>query len=527
MSFAVRLSADLLPVDPGSTVPLSVEVVNRGEEAEEFELSVEGLDPEWTAVPIPTFKADRQETHTEKVLFRPPRASESTAGNYPFVVHVRSLTTGESRATQGILQIKPFHHLSMEIAPKKGYLTATRKQNQYEVTLINLGNQEHTVQLSGSEPEDECTFEFENERVSVGPGQQKSVWVTVDTRTRRILGGGRLYGFTISGRSVETPALVCNAQAQLGYRSLLSPASLISLVLVIAVAVAWVMLIPKQPTLELKLNKSTITLGEAVELTWRSTNATEISIQLPDQTVSIIGQATGTRSITPTATGTISITGFAQRDTRRSRTVTQVLTVNEPAPVPEPRILQFNVRPREVAVGDSVTIQYRFGPEVTRAYLEPAGQELVLQLQQVEVTLDQPGRREFRIVAMNAQNKTVRSPAISVNAVAKSKANILLFEATPAELSGPEESVSIGWKTSNAAVVWLIVNGQRLQVDPEGTRTFNLPATTVFRLVVADADGVNAERRLEVKVAAPVPPPTEPPTDVPLPGPPTTAGAGG
>jgi uncharacterized membrane protein len=127
MSFAVRLSTDLVSVEAGATMPLTIEVVNRAEDADRFELEVEGLDPEWTAVPVPTFLIGGGETASEKVFFRPPRTPESLAGNYPFVVKVRSLSSGEQRTTQGVLQIQAYHHISAEISPKKGVVAAFRR----------------------------------------------------------------------------------------------------------------------------------------------------------------------------------------------------------------------------------------------------------------------------------------------------------------------------------------------------------------------------------------------------------------
>src|SRR6185503_11001728 len=97
MSFTIRLSQDLTAVEAGATVPLSIELTNKGEEADRYEMQVEGLDPEWTASPEPVFTVGQHEIHSQKVFFKPPRASESLAGNYPFVVRVRSLESGDAR----------------------------------------------------------------------------------------------------------------------------------------------------------------------------------------------------------------------------------------------------------------------------------------------------------------------------------------------------------------------------------------------------------------------------------------------
>lgn len=49
MSFSIRLANDEATVEPGSSVPVAFEIVNAGAKEEEFEISMEGLDPEWAA----------------------------------------------------------------------------------------------------------------------------------------------------------------------------------------------------------------------------------------------------------------------------------------------------------------------------------------------------------------------------------------------------------------------------------------------------------------------------------------------
>ena len=93
MSFSVRIAADLVSVEAGATVPLGIEIANRSDDQDRFEMEVEGLDPDWTAVPVPTFSADPRDIQTEKVFFKPPRVSESLAGTFPFVIKVRSLVS--------------------------------------------------------------------------------------------------------------------------------------------------------------------------------------------------------------------------------------------------------------------------------------------------------------------------------------------------------------------------------------------------------------------------------------------------
>ena len=161
MSFALRLASDLVQVDAGATVPLGVEASNRDDEADTYEIQIEGLDPEWTAVPVPSFTVDGHDIHTEKIFLKPPRVTESLAGTYPFVITLRSLNSGETRSAQGVLEIRPFHHVSVDVSPKKASISPFSKECTFDVTVMNLGNSEHTLQLFASDPDDECAFDFD------------------------------------------------------------------------------------------------------------------------------------------------------------------------------------------------------------------------------------------------------------------------------------------------------------------------------------------------------------------------------
>ena len=75
MPFTVLLSSDLISVEAGDNTPVTLQVVNKGEDVDRFEVEVEGLDAEWTTVPVPVFAIGPGETQSEKVFFRPTRSS--------------------------------------------------------------------------------------------------------------------------------------------------------------------------------------------------------------------------------------------------------------------------------------------------------------------------------------------------------------------------------------------------------------------------------------------------------------------
>ena len=233
----------------------AVEVQNLSDEKVEFELSLEGLEHHWTAVPVPTFGIEPGETRVERFFLKPPRDSESAAGNYPFVVKVRSLDSGESDTAQGSLAINPFYHLSLDVNPKKAAVTPLKRVVETMVTVANLGNVEQSVQLFANDVDDSFAYEFENEHVTLGPGQQREVKLTATSTQSGAFAPSQLHVVTASCRNVENPAYAATTQVHLEQRPLLSPAALIAAAAILLVVFLWILSIPKDPTVSMTLSK--------------------------------------------------------------------------------------------------------------------------------------------------------------------------------------------------------------------------------------------------------------------------------
>ena len=516
MSFTVRLTNDLVPVEAGATVPVSLEVTNKGTSADRYELQIEGIDPEWSAIPEPVFVVDPDDNHVEKLFIKVPRASESQAGNYPFVVRVRSLESGEARTAQGVIQVKPFNYLTMEIGPKKGLYSPTRKRNVFTATVLNLGNTPHTLQLFGSDPEEACTYEFDSEQIHVSPGQQKEVELEVVPTTTPFLSGSRLHGFSVSGRSVESPNLLTSAQAQLEQRPFITPATLTFLVFTFLIIAAWIALLPKPPQVSVSLSKQRVLKGETVRVSWRSEHAK--SVQILADGIALVSDAplNGETDYLATKAGTVIFTATAIRDQRQSEPDSGSLVVEEPAPSPKPAVT-LRAKRRTINLGESVELEYSVSNAV-EAYLQPGPQKLVLNLNSITVQPTREGSVTYEIVATGKDGQVAKS-AVTVNVLDKSKVVVLAFEAKPAKLEVGGGYVLISWQVSNAARIE--ISGGPDVVVPEnpsapGSQEFLVDKTTTFTIKALDQNGRSATKSIKVEVAQPVIPPID--QDVPPPG---------
>jgi hypothetical protein len=520
MSFIARLGTDVIAVETGATTPLSVEIVNRDDNADQFELVIEGLDPDWTAVPVPVVTIEGRESQQEKVFFKPPRVSESSAGNYPFVLKVRSLTSGEIRNVQGVLTVKHFDHLSLEISPKKGVISPTRKQNRFEVNLINLGNTEHTVQLFGSDPEEACAFEFDQQQLSVGPGQQKTVFVTVNPTGKSLVSGSRLFGFTLSARSLESPSVGAVAQAQLEQRPLLSIGAIIVTTLVVLLAGLWVALIPKPPTFELNVDRTTIERGQPVMISWKAgSDSTMVHLKAQDKAIYDGSQREGTQNFLPNLApdqSNFEIDGYSERDGKESLLRRVVVTVIEKKHVEMPIIDSFEIEPKNPVLGGKILVKYLVHNAAT-VDLQPMGTHLPPindQPNQNEVEIDSLDVKTLTLVAANSEGQAVRKE-IRVKVTQASKAKVIAFSVDQPKLTAPG-TVKVNWQVNDQAVRTEIKIGDQLvQVDPTGSRDLPVTATTKLTLTCFDNDGVPDSRTIVVTLTPPPPvaPPTTPATD--------------
>lgn len=512
MSFAVQMVADSVQVEPGSSIPVAIEVTNRADATDHFELSVEGIDPEWTAVPVPTFSVAANETHVERFFLKPPRESGSQAGNYPFVVKIRSLESGESRTVQGILEVKPYHHLSVDVLPRRVVVSPFAKETDFQVTVMNLGNTEQTLQLFANDADDVFAFEFESEQVTLGPGHQKTINLSASATKNPLLANARLQAITVTARSVANPAVAASAQGQIEQKALISPGALLALVLLVVLAGSWIAFIPKAPQVDsLSVNRQQVQVGEEVIVSWDTSHATGVELRIGEQVLSK-QRADGEYRFLTDKPGELEITLIAERDDKRSQADTTLVQVLKAPEAPLPVIRRFSIEPTNIKVGQTYMVSYELGEGVTRAVLSPVGQDLDIKAGAAQLTAGLPGTFEYKLIAYNADGKSVEK-SITVKIVQASLASIVKFEITPKEVDPADGRVSIVWQFSNAARAELRYNGQDMELDPveQGRRDVTIEQDTEFTLTIYDAEGRTVVKKVAVKMKK-VPSPVDPAT---------------
>lgn len=497
----LSLTESELAVQAGTAATVRLTLRNDGRIADRFEIRVDGIDVEWVAIPVPTVSLEPGEERTESVLIKPPRTTESRAGRYPFTVTARSLETGEEAEALGFLDVEPFDLITMEVEPKRGSAGYFRKQASFTVSVSNLGNRDVDLQLYADDPEDACTYQYAQERISLNPGQQKNIPLMVQPRLSPLIGSPRLYGFAVSARSIENPRLHASAQAQLEHKAMLTPAALLVSLMVVALGIVWYMLRPTPPQMDsFGPSSTTVAEGDRVTLSWSASRAQYVVIA-DGERIWPRQPASGTLEVVVTKTTTF--TAKAVNAAGESEEVATTVTVLPKVVTPEPEIAAFSISPAKANVGDTLRVRYRVTNAV-KVLLQPVGIELPVNQEQFEFVAERAGRTEYRLVAYDGEGRAVTKSA-TVEVTELSQARVIEFRALvngvpikPDEEVDPFTRVTIEWQVERAARVEIrpsigVVSGNgTMDVMPE--------RTTAYTLTAKDDQGRAVSAELTVKV---------------------------
>ncbi|MCX6342356.1 MAG: hypothetical protein NTU72_08230 [Fimbriimonadales bacterium] len=498
MPLNLSVSTDSVTVEPGQAAPLAILVENDSTTEDTVEIGILGLDGEWVIIPVSQIELRPNDKQEVKVFFKPPRSSESSAGSFPFVVKVRSLTNSDQRTSGGMLTIKPFHSLSVELNPRRGVITSTKQNNVFTATIMNMGNSEHDVQLSADDPEEACTYDFDDEQVTLRPGQQMDVDFAVTPKKKSPLGSSRLVGFIVTARSTSVKGVASTVQGQLEIRPFFTPMKLVFATLVMILLGIFWLTQPKPATIRLEvLGPKKVYQGTKVTVRWVAENSNAVKILASGEVVQENAAPEGSVEVEARLLGTLKIQGVAFRDQRESEPATADVEVVLAPVVPDPEILVFKPSSLEVRKGEKVTLEYSFNAAVTKAILAPNQIELDLNLNTIVVEPSVVGDNEFTIVVENAQKK-IQKKSLRIKMVDSSLASITRFEADPVTGDAGNYATVIHWVTLNADRVELLVNGKALSVESEGDPEIPIVGKTVFKLRALDVNGKVVEKVLTV-----------------------------
>jgi hypothetical protein len=507
--FTLSLSQDQLRVEPGSAVTLTLTVRNNGETQDQLEVTAQGIDADWVAIPVPLIALAPGETRDEKLHIKPPRAADSRSGAYPFIVSVRSLQNGDAVEAQAVLNLLPINLVSLQVEPKRASAGYFRREAPFIVTAVNLGNTDQNLQLFADDPMDACTYSLEPERISLAPGQQREIELLAQPRSLPLVGSSQLYGATVTARNVEDPKVAATAQAQVERKALLTPALLLMFIAIVGLASVWFAMRPRPAMVDtFDVDPVEVFVDENVRLSWQSSNARSVTIETADGVLMEGLPPDGSKTFK--VTKTTSFFAYAVNEMGKSKQPKEVTVVAKIVPTPPAaQILEFDVEPKTIKVGGAATIKYRVA-NASKVTLQPLGVDLAVSGQDsYSFIAENPGKMTLMITAYNAQNQAVEK-SVTLNVIDESQARILVFKAL---LNGaPLGQVEVEPATP-IQIEWQVTNAARVEVSPpigissdRGTLELLAPeTTTTYTLTAVDNKGLRVTEKITIKVVKPPP----------------------
>ncbi|NLI01344.1 MAG: hypothetical protein GX446_17850 [Chthonomonadales bacterium] len=498
----VDLSATDVAIEAGQTAQLDVSLTNKQETDDNIAIEIEGLDVEWYAVPVPSVHVAPGETRSLRVLFKVGRSPDVAAGTYPFVVRARGMESGETGIHQAALTIKPFSALQLDLDPKRATSTLFRRASIFELRITNLGNHTETLDLSASDSDDACAYEFENDRIVVKPGGTEAVGLAVEPRSRPLVGSTCLYQFTATARSASDAYVSASAHGQLERRAILSTV-MASLLLVAAIAAAgWWIFRPRPVAIRsFTAEPQEVVAGDPVTLSWDIENPGEGTKIDPGNIP--VRSSVGTVTVKPEIP---TLYKLVARGGGREVSREIAVAVRPRPPLPSARIREFTASAKRIHQGDVVTLTWRVDG-ATALVLNPIG-ELNPKMDRSRQVM--PEVTTTYVLSAQGQNGEVVTKSVDIEVVPPnvSIAEIRGFRAVPDKIEAGGKA-QLRWTVANAAAVE-IDNGIGDQLPAQGQFDVTPAVTTVYTLRASDSKGNAVSKQVTVTVVPPAPQSDEP-----------------
>ena len=182
-NIGVTLGTTRLEVAAGATADISLIVRNLSQIVDHYIISVDGLDPTWWNLSVPTFSLFPNDQGEARISIHPPKEAEAKAGGYSFRVRVTSKADPQDFTTVEVMLIlKGFIMWDAEMTPSK----VTGKSGIYNLKLNNLGNTDAVIVLEAKDAEEALSYQFSENPVTIPGGGSSRVRLDVKTKGKGV-----------------------------------------------------------------------------------------------------------------------------------------------------------------------------------------------------------------------------------------------------------------------------------------------------------------------------------------------------
>lgn len=151
-------------IDAGQPITLQLRVANAGDLVAHFQVTADGVPPEWVTIEPSELHLNERSEATVAVSVTPPRLPTSKAGTYHLTLEATSPDNYPNERSQASadITIKPFYELAPgNLSPRRQSIPWSQPAGQAEVPLTNKGNCVTFVGLYGEDDARACRFEFQ------------------------------------------------------------------------------------------------------------------------------------------------------------------------------------------------------------------------------------------------------------------------------------------------------------------------------------------------------------------------------
>lgn len=280
--FRAELETDALKVWQFSTASTGLSVANYGDSDGLFRLEMSGLPSEWTSPNGLTFTVAGNDVVDLRLLVKPTRSHDCAPGEYPLIISIRQLDGGgESVQLALLVEVGGVAGLSAAVDP-----TRVRARDLFNLALLNLGNEERTLQLGFHDPRQQLRVKLSQDSLRLKAGERAVISALAEPRRRPLLSRPRDYSFALLAQArspgdyiVALPATII-IKPILDYRALVAAA--ISIV-ILFLALAVLLYQPPQPVIaSFAVSEETVAQGDPAELSWSAAEALSYVIEVND-----------------------------------------------------------------------------------------------------------------------------------------------------------------------------------------------------------------------------------------------------
>ena len=521
-------------IDAGQPITLQLRVANAGDLVAHFQVTADGVPPEWVTIEPSELHLNERSEATVAVSVTPPRLPTSKAGTYHLTLEATSPDNYPNERSQASadITIKPFYELAPgNLSPRRQSIPWSQRAGQAEVPLTNKGNCVTFVGLYGEDDARACRFEFQAPSDTEQPlylARQANLPLPIEEtvrapvklvpQNRPLIGrGGRLidlhprvHSYTITvtmAQGQQGPWMLSGEwenQPFLSRRGLL--AATVAMILLLLACTYWIFR-PRIDTADYARPDS-IRAGQVVELDWEARPRFLIGFTLDGKPVDlpVVVRPERTTTYELRADTWLSYLFPAWAASARDTVIVR--------PV-KPDILLFEARPERVLPGQRVVLSWVVDDAEELVLVDHGAgtqETLTSRCGSREVEVGQ-GFAQYTLRAIAGDGAAIErvvsvqagSPAISVLSVA------------PRAITSTTD-VEITWGVLGTDVVALdrssVGPGGRLTVtsiDVEGARgsvTQPVGSSTVFTLT-AGSGSTQAVETAQVKVLKPTPIPDQ------------------